>query len=102
YDGQNGWAFGGDSEGEDADARDAEELYGLLEQRIVPLYYGREADGIPRDWLAVVRKVIATVTPAFSARRMMKEYAERMYLPALQSVAAGKEPARPAESRARG
>jgi len=102
YDGQNGWAFGDDSDGEDADARDAEELYGLLEQRIVPLYYDREADGIPHGWLAVVRRILATVTPAFSARRMMKEYAERMYLPALRSIATSKEPARPAESRAQG
>jgi len=99
YDGQNGWAFGGESDGDEADARDAEELYGLLEQRIVPLYYEREADGIPRGWLAVVRRIITTVTPAFSARRMMKEYAERMYIPALRSVATAQEPARPAESR---
>lgn len=100
YDGQNGWAFGGDSESEDADARDAEELYGLLEQRIVPLYYEREANGIPRGWLAVVRRILATVTPAFSARRMMKEYTERMYVPAIHSIGTAKEPTRPAETRA--
>ena len=100
YDGRNGWAFGGDAEAEDADARDAEELYGLLEQRIVPLYYERGTDGIPRRWLEVVRRIIATTTPAFSARRMMKEYVERMYSPALRSATIESAPAPRSKTRA--
>ena len=78
----NGWAFGGDAEAPDADARDAAELYKLLEETIVPLYYDRDAGHIPHGWLQVVRQTIRSVTPAFSTRRMMKEYVERMYIPA--------------------
>jgi len=78
----NGWAFGVDAEAEDADARDAAELYRLLEETIVPLYYERDSGDIPRGWLQVVRQSIRTITPAFSARRMMKEYVEKMYAPA--------------------
>ena len=62
---------------------DADAIYTLLEQEIVPSYYERDAAGVPRRWLAVVKESIRTVAPAFSARRMVKEYVERMYAPAL-------------------
>jgi starch phosphorylase len=78
----NGWAFGGDADAEDADARDSAELYQLLEGTIVPLYYERDPGDLPRGWLQVVRQAIRTITPAYSARRMMKEYVELMYVPA--------------------
>ena len=78
----NGWSFGGDADAQDADARDAAELYRLLEETIVPLYYDRDAGDVPHGWLEVVRQAIRTVTPAFSTRRMMKEYVELAYLPA--------------------
>jgi glycogen phosphorylase len=98
YDGGNGWAFGppaGSDEVDEpdpaaADARDAESLYRVLEETIVPLYYDRDAEGVPHGWLRVVRRAMQTLTPAFSARRMMKEYVERMYLPAV--TAAEEEP----------
>jgi starch phosphorylase len=87
----NGWAFGAeDNLGADhaaQDERDAEELYTLLEKTIVPLYYARDASGIPTSWLRVVRRAIQTVTPAFSARRMMKEYVSTLYRNALTSTA---------------
>jgi starch phosphorylase len=91
YDGGNGWAFGPENGWEEADAadpaaadaRDAESLYRVLEQSIVPLYYDRDAEGVPHGWLRVVRRAMQTITPAFSARRMMKEYVERMYLPSV-------------------
>ena len=95
YDGKNGWAFGGPSgpketlpEGE-ADARDADALYRVLQEKIAPLFYDRGPDGVPHGWIEVVRHAIQTVTPAFSARRMMKEYVERMYVPAARD---GKAP----------
>jgi starch phosphorylase len=50
----------------------------------VPTYYDRDGDGIPRRWLAIVRQAILTVTPRFSARRMVKQYAEEMYGPAMK------------------
>ena len=49
----------------------------------MPTFYDRDAQGIPRRWLAFVREAIRTVTPRFSARRMVKEYAENMYVPAM-------------------
>ncbi|HEX7077223.1 MAG TPA: alpha-glucan family phosphorylase [Candidatus Eisenbacteria bacterium] len=94
FDGGNGWAFGDPAGTEPApagdpaaDARDAEALYHALETVVVPLFYQRTADGIPRAWLRVVRHAIQTITPAFSARRMMKEYVAQMYVPALRAVA---------------
>jgi starch phosphorylase len=81
-DGKNGWGFPG-AEGDDADARDADQIYTLLEREVVPLYYDRGMDGVPRGWLQVVRHALRTVTPAFSARRMVKEYVRFMYAPAI-------------------
>jgi starch phosphorylase len=85
YNGRNGWAVEGDHAGdEDAvDAADATALYRLLEEEIVPAFYERDAAGVPHRWIAMVKEVIRSVAPRFSARRMVKEYAERMYAPAL-------------------
>jgi starch phosphorylase len=65
------------------DAADAEALYRLLEQDVVPRFYDRDEQGVPTRWLAVVREAIRSVAPRFSARRMVKEYADRMYAPAI-------------------
>ena len=83
YDGENGWAIDGNApEGEDEatqDARHADALYDLLEQHVIPLFYERDADGIPRRWLAMVRRSLLTNGPRFSASRMVEEYARRIY-----------------------
>jgi starch phosphorylase len=84
HDGTNGWAFGEESAGAPADldakdAADAERLYALLEGTVVPLYYERDADGLPAAWLGVVRRAIRTNAPVFSTRRMLKQYADRFY-----------------------
>ena len=68
---------------EAADAADANALYRLLEEEIVPAFYDRHADNIPRRWISFVKESIRTVAPRFCARRMLKEYVERMYRPAL-------------------
>ena len=85
FTGQNGWLIdsGTHPDAGTTDAADAEALYTLLEQQVVPAFYERDAAGIPRRWLMTVKEAIRTVTPRFSARRMVKEYAERMYAPAL-------------------
>ena len=72
-----------DSDGQDA--ADAARMYEILEREIVPAFYERE-NGIPRDWLRVVRSAIATVAARFSARRMVKEYVDTMYAPALKKL----------------
>ena len=66
------------------DAADAAALYRLLEEEVVPAFYDRDRAGVPRRWLAIVKESIRTVAPRFSARRMVKEYVERMYAPALE------------------
>jgi starch phosphorylase len=90
YHGTNGWAIDGDpmavmSE-EERDAADAESLYRVLESEVVPLFYDRDSDGIPRGWVQVMKEAIRHGAPTFSARRMVKEYTEKMYLPAMRSV----------------
>lgn len=89
YSGENGWAIGEDMEYDDPDLQDesdAESLYDILENEIVPLYYKeRSSDGLPGDWLALSKESIRTLAPQFSMRRMVKEYTERLYLPVMQT-----------------
>ncbi len=93
YTGSNGWAFGTlpdkplkSVNTEEQDASDAESLYQTLENEVVPLYYHRDADGVPRGWVHTVKEAIRSVAPAFSARRMIKDYAERLYVPAARDA----------------
>jgi starch phosphorylase len=65
------------------DAADAADLYRLLEEEVVPAFYDRDPRGIPVRWVGFVKEAIRTVMPNFSGTRMGKEYAERMYAPAL-------------------
>ena len=86
FDGGNGWAIGTLEEFDDPQAQDdadAESLYQILENEIIPLYYQRSADGLPSEWLRRVKHAIQTLAPHFSMRRMVKEYVIDMYLPAL-------------------
>jgi starch phosphorylase len=86
YNGANGWAIGHGEEAvsvEEQDWRDANSLYELLEQEIVPLFYDRDRDGIPRGWIEVMREAIRSNAPRFSLRRMLKEYTDELYVPAL-------------------
>jgi len=86
FNGSNGWVIeGAVTVGDEAavDASDADALYRLLEEEVVPAFYDRDSSGIPRRWLAFVKEAIRSVTPRFAARRMVKEYAERMYAPSL-------------------
>jgi starch phosphorylase len=85
YTGTNGWRISGapaTSDADDADAADAEALYRLLEEDVVPSFYERDSRGVPRRWIAAVKQAMLTITPRFSSRRMLKEYVERAYAPA--------------------
>jgi starch phosphorylase len=86
FNGTNGWLIDGGVSGDNydaVDAADAEALYTLLEREIVPAFYDRDAAGVSRRWLAIVKESIRSVAPRFSARRMVKDYVERMYGPAM-------------------
>jgi starch phosphorylase len=86
-----GWAVGdGHEHGDDPawDAAEAEELYALLEQQVVPEFYARNNDGIPAKWVARMRESMARLTPAYSANRTVREYTENHYLPAAAGYAA--------------
>lgn len=80
-----GWALGDVQEhGDDPawDALEAEALYDLLEQRVIPEFYTRNENGMPVRWIERMRKSMSTLTPLFSANRSVREYTERYYLPA--------------------
>lgn len=86
YNGRNGWAIGQERAYDDPNEQDEEDalsFYTTLEDEIVPLYYAqRDLEGVPSDWLDVVRESIATCTPQFSMTRMVKEYTDKLYVPA--------------------
>jgi len=87
FNGKNGWSISDESVSwtpEQEDQRDSAAIYELLENEIVPLYYERDRFGVPHRWLERVRNAMMTVSPQFSARRMVKEYVEQMYLPLLE------------------
>lgn len=87
YNSRNGWLIEGRADPGDHGAQDwadADAMYTLLEQELVPMFYDRDPSGLPRRWLQVVKESIRTVLPHFSARRMVKQYVQEMYLPAVR------------------
>ena len=85
YNGANGWGIqplAEESDTQAQDSHDAEQLFRLLEQEVVPLFYQRDLDGIPRGWLHIVKESIKTIAPRFCTKRMVKEYMRQLYAPA--------------------
>jgi starch phosphorylase len=83
-----GWALGdGNEHGDDPawDAREAEQLYDLLEQQVVPEFFKRNEKGIPVAWISRMRESMAQLTPRFSADRAVREYTGQHYLPAAKA-----------------
>jgi starch phosphorylase len=90
YDGTNGFAIGNEVEAAETasiDASDAESLYRVLEQQVVPLYYERDDAGLPRKWISMMKNSIATLVPEFNSDRMVEEYARRIYSPTVSMSA---------------
>jgi starch phosphorylase len=86
FTGDNGWLISGEAPPHDDGAQDwadVQAMYALIEEQLVPSFYDRDASGIPRAWLQIVKQSIRTVLPQFSARRMVKDYVRGMYLPAV-------------------
>jgi starch phosphorylase len=87
YAGDNGWAIGAGEEYTDLTYQDDVEsraIYDLLEQEIVPLFYTRATDGLPRGWLKMMKRSMATCCPVFNTNRMVQEYAEKCYVPSAE------------------
>jgi starch phosphorylase len=85
YAGDNGWAIGAGEEYSDTRYQDEVEgrlIYELIERDIVPAFYQRGADGLPRDWIRRMKRSISTVVPVFNTNRMVEEYLMNCYLPA--------------------
>ncbi|WP_224959583.1 alpha-glucan family phosphorylase [Geomonas subterranea] len=88
YRGNNGWAIGRGEVYDDLAYQNEVEsraIYDLLEKEIVPLFYNRGSDGVPRGWTAFMKASMQTLCPVFSTDRMVQEYARRCYLPAFEN-----------------
>jgi glycogen phosphorylase len=83
-----GWAIGDGREHVEPgwDAAETEQLFALLEQQVIPEFYDRDAEGIPRAWVGRIRASLSRLTPRFSSNRMLAEYLDRLYLPAAASL----------------
>jgi starch phosphorylase len=84
YDRDLGWAIGrGEtySDGNYQDQVESQALYDLLEKQIIPLFYKRTIDNIPREWIARMKNCMRKLAPAFNTNRMVKDYAEKFYIP---------------------
>ena len=92
YTGQNGWAIPAATTEGDGDAADAEQLYLLLEQQVVPLYYARDARGIPLGWTAMMKQALRVAGQRFTAQRMVREYVTDYYAPAMRGVLSPDDP----------
>ena len=85
YDGSNGFAIGNGRQhvsDEITDRRDAESLYSVLEEQVIPTFYDRDIDGLPRKWIKMMMNSISTLAWRFSAHRMVMDYTRASYVPA--------------------
>ncbi len=94
YDGCNGFAIGKGSShvsSEVTDQRDAEQLYRVLENEVAPMFYNRDQDGLPREWIKRMINSIGTLAWRFSSDRMVMDYARTCYVPAAGGLSCGME-----------
>jgi starch phosphorylase len=82
YDGENGFSIGEDAHPnniEEQDRLDSANLYKALTEQVVPMFYNRDAHGIPREWIKRMRHSMATLVSQFTTDRMVKEYTNKYY-----------------------
>ncbi|MHB8061116.1 MAG: alpha-glucan family phosphorylase [Ruminiclostridium sp.] len=90
FNGENGWVIGDETEFDNEESQDnvdSESIYDTLEENIIPLFYKVNEKGIPTEWIRIMKNSIKSLTWNYSTDRMVKEYTERMYLPAMKGVA---------------
>jgi starch phosphorylase len=93
FNGENGWAIPkAEAEGDELDTIDHESLYTLLEREVVPAYYTRDDRGLPSAWIARMKQAAIVGAKTFTTRRMVQEYTERFYVPALRGITEGDDP----------
>lgn len=83
YDGTNGFSIGDDTHPDsiaEQDQLDSENLYNALTTEVIPMFYNRDADGLPRQWIKRIRRAMSTLVAQFSTSRMVRDYVERYYL----------------------
>ncbi len=86
YNGENGWAIGSGQAHTDIDYQDrseSESLYTLLEQVVAPMFYDRGADGLPREWIRMIKASMMSICPVFNTNRAAEQYTRCAYIPAL-------------------
>ncbi len=85
YDGKNGWAIGEKVKNnwppEEVNKRDAESLYQLLSNEVIPLFYQRDKNGVPRKWIEKMRNAMRSIIPVYNTHRMVMEYTKKYYFP---------------------
>lgn len=82
YNGKNGFAIGKEDSKlsrDEQDTQDAQSLYDMLEKQVVPEFYERNADGIPKAWIERIRHSIKTLMPVYNTHRMVRDYVEKYY-----------------------
>ncbi len=92
YNGENGWAIP-PATGEDEDQEDWESLFGILENEIVPLFYERsDYSGVPHGWVRYMKEAIRIAGRDYTTGRMVRDYTERYYVPAMHEPTADSRP----------
>lgn len=96
YNGKNGWAIGGGAgDGnlpqDEIDRRDAESLYDVLANDLIPAFYDRDKSGVPKKWVAKIRSAMRTIVPVYNTHRMVTDYAKRYYFPGVREGGAKKK-----------
>ncbi|MFO7559533.1 MAG: alpha-glucan family phosphorylase [Desulfobacterales bacterium] len=86
FNGGNGWAVEHDASSASPDGSDAEKIYRILENEIIPLYYKTSESGVPQDWVKVMKAAMKSNAARFSARRMVKEYIDKFYSKSIQKM----------------
>jgi starch phosphorylase len=94
YDGTNGWAVD-DPQANEEGAITANALYDVLEQQVVPLFYDRDSEDLPRRWLKTMKNAIRVAGQQFTARRMVEQYARGYYAPSILGDALPDDPPMP-------
>ena len=86
FNGKNGWSFGETTPSEARDKEDAEAIYKIIESQIIPTFYNVSDDGVPHEWVTIMKNSIVSNFPRFSARRMLEDYFTRLYGKALENA----------------